>query len=212
MKITDLLNHVNYLVPDAPTPVIEVALRRSISRFMMSTRLFLEETTFKMEPGVADYIIPKEDCKTIIQIEEVRKTKKKCQNLISCAWEEIPPAMNCEGFGYYVDSLGAENTNVTITPTPNHVGVIGVKYSWSIGTGDCEIPDQLGTLYLETIIQGTLYYLYSMVGTEWYNKGVADEQHIMYDHNLRLAKTRRLTNGARAPIKINPPRLLGGRR
>lgn len=212
MKITDLINHVNYLVPDAPTPLVEVALRRSISRFMMGTRLFVEEVTFKLDQGVADYIIPKEDCRVIIQIEEVRKTKKQCQNLISCSWEVIPPSVNCDGYGYFIDSLGTDNVNITINPTPKHIGVLGIKYSWSIGNGDCDIPDQLGTLHLETIIQGALYYLYSMANTEWYNRTVADEQHIMFDHNMRLAKTRRLTNGVRIPIKINPPRLLGGRR
>ena len=184
------------MVPDAPYPAVANAIRRCVSRFMRETRIFTDEAMIHTQQSVSDYVLPTDECRVVYAIELVTRGPLNCQS--GCG-EVVPAIEDCGThgqrfgqkwcqYGYWADNLGGKNVVINLSPVPKKDWTLLVKYSWGIGLGDCTLPDQIGTIYLDTIIAGALYYLLSMPSEEWYDKKTADDSELRFNYGVQIAR------------------------
>lgn len=166
--IEDFEDFIFPYTPDAPSSIIQHAIRESIVRLMQTTGLAKDFAQFPLVAKVPDYIIDTLECRTIVDVVEV---KLGCQGTIpDDNWQVLQ-----KGMDYDVDLLHDGMPSIILKEAPQESCArplaldLSVEYSWSIARDDCDIPDFIYERYMNEVKDGALAELYAIPGQEWTN-------------------------------------------
>lgn len=198
--VADFEDFIFPFAPDAPSSIIQHAVRESIVRFMRETQVAVDFSQFPLSPKVPDYVIDVPDCRIVI---DVRSVKVGMQNTVpDDTWVELQRTTD---YSVDIDHGGMPSIILRDAPQeschrPLEQDMV-VEYAWSISRDDCEIPDYLYEAYMTEIKDGALAELYAIPGQEWTNLQYAMMMRERVEDRYRQIKSRNSRWGS-SPTKM----------
>lgn len=198
--VEDFEDFIFPYAPDAPSSIIQHAVRESIVRFMQETQVARDFAQFPLVAKTPDYIIDTIECRTIIDVVDV---KFGCPGTIpDDSWNTLQ-----RGVDYEVDLLHDGMPSIILKEAPQESCSrplevdMSVEYSWSISRDDCEIPDFIYERYMSEIKDGALAELYAIPGQEWTNLQYAMVLRQNVEEKYKQIRTKTKKRGS-VPMKM----------
>ena len=177
---------VMLFVPDAPEPVIEVAVKDSVRRMMRETTIARDTSTAKTQDCVLDYQLNLPECRTVVAVHAVRVAGRPAQ--------------------YEMDG---PNQAVLLHQQPRAGAALDVDYSWTIKPGACDAPDYIYDDFIDVVRFGALRYMHAMPGQEWSSMPQSAFYAAQFDEQVSYIRAKVLNKFYGTNRRIVSPRFVG---
>jgi hypothetical protein len=189
--VADLEDFIALFAQDAPSAVLQHALREGIVRFMRESQIFQDELEITTECLVRDYPLALPECQQLVSVESV-EFGQGCR-------EHPAFVTGAKFWNWHRDSM---EDVIVLTHAPRAASKLTVKYAWAIARDECELPRHLYEQWMEAVKHAALAELFAMPKQEWTDIGLANRSEGIYAVELIKAKNRRWSNYSRGPIKM----------
>lgn len=200
-SVSDFEDFVVSYAQDAPSVVLQHAIRETVVKFMRETRVATDTYCINAQCGVTDYVVEMPDCSKLVAIENVEPDGgvwggfRQFRNLPNpWAWnkdDRFPVVI----FGF----------------SPREDAVFHVTYSWTINRDGCDVPDFIYEEWMDAIKFGAAAELLAMPNQEWTNPQLAHMFADKYREERAAAKARKWHNYTQGPISMFAPSFLDPR-
>ena len=136
--------------PFVPQEIVQHAIRETIVEFMRETKCATAFLDVETQEKVADYMMEVPDCRRIVKVSSVQESPLKCSG--SESWRDL---FGGEGGDYIVELRLGEHPIIVLSRPPRKPTKLRVRYIWTIGRDDCDVPDFIYEDYMEAIVSGT---------------------------------------------------------
>lgn len=203
MDFSELNNDVAMRVVDAPRILVESSVRQAMSKFFRqstiwrkrysSVAIVVDQAEYDLRSLNANPICAITDLKTLNQQVPVHPEIESKMNSISPTWRIEKGA---QPYRY----LCPEDPGIVrLWPTPNMAGdYLDVELALYPGRDTDEIPDWIGEMYFDALVQGACGVLYRLPRRTWTNlKDAAQADQVLNDAALS-AQARAMKSNTRA--------------
>ena len=160
-NIEDFEEFLFPLAPDAPSTIIQHALRESITNFMQITQIATDFFQTALEYNNPDYMVEAPECREVLEIVSVKVGPSG--SVPDDRWDELEV-----GTDYRSDILNDGVPSVILADPPKNNcdkasgSDISIEYSWSMSRDGCELPDFIYQRFMKVIVDGALAILYAI--------------------------------------------------
>lgn len=204
-SVEDFEDFIFPFTPDAPTAVIQHAIRESIVRFMTETKCVIDTVQMPLYAKTPDYIIDVPDCRNVLEVRFVRMGKSGM--VPDTSWVEL-----IENVDYTVDIRHDGVPSIVLLDPPQEnchkpLGSdISVEYAWSIKRDGCDIPDYVYEQYMSEIKDGALAELYAIPNQDWTNLQYAMTLRANLDEQYKILRSRFRKWGGNSKMRLGVAR------
>jgi hypothetical protein len=199
VKIEELFPDVAVRIPGVGDPVMRVAARRALNLFFKQSSAWLAWT--KCLPVVAGEVkVPTQGKELINAITKVRifggenlsSTSEETLDAISRQWRTATASKPTH---YYC----TQDHRIMLYPKPDQAVEIEAQVSLYISVNSCDIPDWLGEMWRDEIVDGICGELYAMPGKPYTDRAHGAELQKQLTHAARDARVRTIKSHTREP-------------
>lgn len=179
MLIEDLFPEVALRVPTVPIQLMESAARRALARFCRESTVWRERFTgLRLVADRAEYDLRELSDNPVCAITDVRLSSSQVpilptnEQYLASAKPDWMAHRAREPRNYVAPNGPAQ---LRLYPVPNESGLtLDVQLAFFPGVSTSAIPDWIGEMYLDDLVDGTCGALYALPGKEWSSRAEAE--------------------------------------